>query len=73
MCAGDGRLGLLLAQVCALQAPARVTHFGRHPEKMQLVTGTAAQLIATEEAANQHAGSFDVVIEASGVFVLALV
>jgi hypothetical protein len=40
---------------------------------MQLVTGTAAQLIATEEAANQHAGSFDVVIEASGVFVLALV
>jgi hypothetical protein len=40
---------------------------------MQLVTGTAAQLIATEEAADKHAGSFDVVMEASGVFVLVLV
>lgn len=64
--AGDGRLGLLIAQVCALQAPGRVTHFGRHTEKMGFVTGTAAQVLSSDEAAEQHAGAFDVVIEASG-------
>lgn len=64
--AGDGRLGLLIAQVCALQAPGRVTHFGRHMDKMGLVTGTAAQVLSSEAAAEQHAGAFDLVIEASG-------
>lgn len=64
--AGDGRLGLLIAQVCALQAPGRVTHFGRHKTKMGLVTGTAAQVISSEAAADQHASKFDVVVEASG-------
>jgi threonine dehydrogenase-like Zn-dependent dehydrogenase len=63
---GDGRLGLLIAQVCALQAPGRVTHFGRHTDKMSLVTGTAAQVISSDAAADVHAGTFDVVVEASG-------
>lgn len=66
LAAGDGRLGLLIAQVCALQAPGRVTHFGRHMEKMGLVTGTAAQVLSSDEAAEQHAGAFGLVIEASG-------
>lgn len=69
MPAGDGRLGLLIAQVCALQAPSgRVTHFGRHPEKMSLVTGTAAQVVSSDAAVEEHAGQFDLVVEASGLW-----
>jgi threonine dehydrogenase-like Zn-dependent dehydrogenase len=36
---GDGKLGLLVAQVLALAAPGRVTLFGRHADKMALVRG----------------------------------
>jgi len=63
---GDGRLGLLIAQVCALHAPGRVTHFGRHPDKMSLVSGTVGQVVSFEEAAEKHTGAFDLVVEASG-------
>lgn len=60
-------MGLLIAQVCALHAPGRVTHFGRHPDKMSLVSGTVAQVVACDEAAEKYAGAFDLVVEASGV------
>ncbi|WIA29344.1 hypothetical protein OEZ86_011849 [Tetradesmus obliquus] len=63
---GDGRLGLLIAQVLALKAPGRVTHFGRHADKMALVTGTAAQVVVNEATAAEHAGAFHLVVEASG-------
>eukprot|EP00882_Tetradesmus_deserticola_P005131 GHRQ01005404.1.p1 GENE.GHRQ01005404.1~~GHRQ01005404.1.p1 ORF type:complete len:357 (+),score=130.25 GHRQ01005404.1:487-1557(+) len=63
---GDGRLGLLIAQVLALRAPGRVTHFGRHADKMALVSGTAAQVVVTEATAAEHAGAFHLVVEASG-------
>jgi threonine dehydrogenase-like Zn-dependent dehydrogenase len=65
LAAGDGRLGLLLAQVCALKAPGRVTHFGRHPDKLSLVVGTS-HILSCDAAAEQHAAQFDLVIEASG-------
>ncbi len=62
---GDGRLGLLIAQVLALRAPGRVTHFGRHAEKMALVSGTQ-QVVVTDATASEHAGQFGLVVEASG-------
>jgi threonine dehydrogenase-like Zn-dependent dehydrogenase len=64
--AGDGRLGLLIAQVLALKAPGRVTHFGRHADKMALVAGMAAQVVVHEATAAEHAGAFGLVVEASG-------
>lgn len=59
-------MGLLIAQVLALKAPGRVTHFGRHADKMALVTGTAAQVVVNEATAAEHAGAFHLVVEASG-------
>ncbi|KAI9003450.1 GroES-like protein [Hyaloraphidium curvatum] len=69
---GDGRLGLLIAQVLAIHAPGRVTHFGRHPKKMELVSGTAAKVVVAGDGepssapSQEHAGAFDLVVEASG-------
>ena len=46
---GDGKLGLLCAQVLALAAPGRVTIFGRHADKMALVrSGLAARVVVAE-------------------------
>jgi threonine dehydrogenase-like Zn-dependent dehydrogenase len=70
--AGDGRLGLLIAQLLALKAPGRVTHFGRHEDKMALVAGTAAQVVVTDATAAEHAGAFSLVVEASGVYCLVV-
>eukprot|EP00775_Hariotina_reticulata_P010351 gene10351-10509_t len=63
---GDGRLGLLIAQLLAITAPGRTTHFGKHPEKMQLVKGTARQVVVTEHTSNDFQGQFDLVVEATG-------
>jgi threonine dehydrogenase-like Zn-dependent dehydrogenase len=63
---GDGRLGLLIAAVAALHAPGRVTHFGRHEAKLGLVKGTAARIIVGADTAARYAGTFDLVVEASG-------
>lgn len=69
---GDGKLGLLVAQVLALAAPGSVTLFGRHAEKMALVRGDglAARVVVEEEdrAAPPPPldAQFDVVVEATG-------
>lgn len=76
---GDGKLGLLVAQVLSLAAPARsVTLFGRHPEKMALVRarGLAARVVvggANDEEEEGAAAApipldeqFHVVVEATG-------
>lgn len=63
---GDGRLGLLIAQVLALKAPGRVVHFGRHVDKMVLVKGTTQQVISTDKTAAEYSGQFDLVVEATG-------
>ncbi|KAF8073035.1 neoA [Scenedesmus sp. PABB004] len=65
---GDGRLGLLIAAVLADRAPGRVTHFGRHADKLALVPGTAARVVVGEGAGalEEHAGGFELVVEASG-------
>lgn len=60
---GDGKLGLLVAQVLCLKG-ARVTLYGRHKRKMQLVEplGVAWELLA--EAAKPPLA--EVVVEATG-------
>ncbi len=64
--AGDGKLGLLVAQVLACHAPGRVTLFGRHTAKMALVQGLAERLVVDEHTASKHAAAFDLVVEAAG-------
>ena len=50
---GDGKLGLLVAQMLVLQRHS-VTHFGKHEHKLQLVSGTQRELV-TDQTAECHA------------------
>lgn len=61
---GDGRLGLLVAQVLA-QAGAEVTLIGRHGWKLDLARAWGIR-VATEGDPELAAGSFPVTVEASG-------
>jgi threonine dehydrogenase-like Zn-dependent dehydrogenase len=72
---GDGKLGLLVAQVLSLAVPGRVTLFGRHPEKMALVRGgglAARVVVGKEDDDGDDAPplpleeQFHVVVEATG-------
>ncbi len=59
---GDGKLGLLCAQVLALTG-CHLTVVGRHPEKLEIV---ARQGIATALGDADVEGGADVVVEATG-------
>lgn len=64
---GDGKLGLLVAQVLVCKGDGcRVTLLGRHPDKMALVSGLEATRVVDESTAAQLAGQFDMTVEASG-------
>lgn len=58
---GDGKLGLLVAQLLALQTKIPPVHFGRHLEKLDLVEGTqkvvASTLDELEESQKQVCNS----------------
>jgi threonine dehydrogenase-like Zn-dependent dehydrogenase len=65
---GDGKLGLLVAQVLR-EAGAKVVLFGKHPSRIRALETTPVS------EAKAHARSFEVVVEASGSesgFALAL-
>jgi threonine dehydrogenase-like Zn-dependent dehydrogenase len=66
---GDGKLGLLIAEVLGRQGLARKpTVFGRHGRKLGLLVGLC-ETVATADAPNalaERESSFDVVVEASG-------
>ena len=49
---GDGKLGLLVAQVLVLEGHT-VTHFGKHKHKLSLVSGTHHEVV-TEDTAERH-------------------
>lgn len=70
---GDGKLGLLSAQVVALTgAPTLLV--GKHPEKLQIAARRGIETATPDEAA-KRLKQFDVVVEASGAapgFKLAL-
>jgi threonine dehydrogenase-like Zn-dependent dehydrogenase len=70
---GDGKLGLLCAQVLAL-AGAPVLVIGKHPNKLEIVARRGIET-TTADQARARPGEFDVVVEASGAgrgFALAL-
>jgi threonine dehydrogenase-like Zn-dependent dehydrogenase len=70
---GDGKLGLLCAQVVALTG-ASVVLVGKHPEKLQIVERRGVETSSPSEA-EKRKREFDVVVEASGAapgFKLAL-
>jgi alcohol dehydrogenase len=57
---GDGKLGLLIAQVLQLQG-ARVTIFGRHPAKMAIVSAVGVTI-----GNPSSAGQFGITVDATG-------
>jgi len=63
--AGDGRLGLLCAQVLAL-AGLEVVLAGRHPERAAGLSGIAHETGLLEEGAPRPEPHFDLVVEATG-------
>jgi threonine dehydrogenase-like Zn-dependent dehydrogenase len=70
---GDGKLGLLCAQVLALTG-ASVLLIGKHPEKLRIAARRGIEN-ATAKQATKKKRQFDVVVEASGAapgFALAL-
>ncbi|BDA47454.1 probable 2-deoxy-scyllo-inosamine dehydrogenase [Coccomyxa sp. Obi] len=62
---GDGKLGLLVAQVFITQGVKRLVHIGKHREKLSLVQGSTWEVV-DESTSSHHAQEFDVVVEASG-------
>ena len=70
---GDGKLGLLCAQVVALTG-ASVMMVGKHPEKLQIVARRGIETSSPSDA-EKRKREFDLVVEASGAapgFKLAL-
>lgn len=68
---GDGKLGLLIAEVLGRHVVAiggaKTCLFGRHPDKMALVTPLAqVQASLAINALPAHANAFDVVVDATG-------
>src|SRR5438128_8107160 len=61
---GDGKLGLLCAQVLAT-AGAAVTLIGKHQSKLQIAARRGIETITTEQA-KSRTRQFDLVVEASG-------
>jgi len=61
---GDGKLGLLCAQVVATTGAA-VTLAGKHPHKLQIAGRRGIETITSEQA-KLRPRQFDVVVEASG-------
>ena len=59
---GDGKLGLLMAQVAALPG-CEVTAFGKHPERLAFL---ATRGISTATPGAQAEGKWDVVVECTG-------
>jgi threonine dehydrogenase-like Zn-dependent dehydrogenase len=59
---GDGKLGLLAAQVMRLRT-TRVTLVGKHPEKMKLLAGLGIRCV---EAKNFTVDPYDVTVECTG-------
>lgn len=70
---GDGKLGLLCAQVVALSG-AQLTLIGKHTSKLRIAERRGIETATTKQAA-KRSRAFDVVVEASGSstgFALAL-
>lgn len=64
---GDGKLGLLAAQLLALRGDLEVSFFGRHRRKLQLVRGCSQTELVDAGTAERHAQASWVLAAAWGV------
>ncbi len=62
---GDGKLGLLVAQVLC-DAGARVLCVGRHPENLEILSSLGIETQLLESWQGNHRNSAEVVVEATG-------
>ena len=63
---GDGKLGLLIAQVLSTTG-CQLTHVGKHANKLEITAGRGIHTLTVGDDINGRlAGSFDIVVEASG-------
>ena len=62
---GDGKLGLLIAQVLA-DAGARVCCVGRHAANLAILTNLGIETTTLDAWSGNHANSSDLVVEATG-------
>ena len=62
---GDGKLGLLIAQVVSLTAED-TTLYGHHAERLSIVEKRGITTCMTDRPNNSHKQNFDVVVDATG-------
>lgn len=63
---GDGKLGLLVGQALIVHKEVdQLIHFGRHQEKLKMVSGTQ-QVLVDDDTVTKYNQAFDVVIDATG-------
>ena len=71
---GDGKLGLMIAEVLGRAYGNNVTIFGKHPQKLDMVKASGVDCRLVDEAKDakngsvtaEHAAKYDVVVEATG-------
>ena len=63
---GDGKLGLLCAQVLKTLTGAGVTLVGRHESKLEIARGRGVRVVKADEIPASFERAFDVAVEASG-------
>ncbi|HNK43622.1 MAG TPA: alcohol dehydrogenase catalytic domain-containing protein [Pseudomonadota bacterium] len=63
---GDGKLGLLCAQVLAHASAAKVTAIGKHPHKLALLSGHPLATRLLSQLGDDAAARFDVVVDCTG-------
>jgi alcohol dehydrogenase len=59
---GDGKLGILINHAVSTTG-AKITHVGKHPDKLELVKANGSQTILLEQMPQKQ---YDIVIEATG-------
>jgi 2-desacetyl-2-hydroxyethyl bacteriochlorophyllide A dehydrogenase len=62
---GDGKLAQLIARVI-IQSSGRLSAFGKHDEKLELMRNIGAQCFLVQDPESELKRAFDIVIEASG-------
>ncbi|MBN2263275.1 MAG: alcohol dehydrogenase catalytic domain-containing protein [Prolixibacteraceae bacterium] len=59
---GDGKLGLLINHAVSTTA-AKITHVGKHPDKLELAKANGSQVVLLDQMPQKQ---YDIVIEATG-------
>ncbi len=62
---GDGKLGLLINHAIST-SKAKVTHVGKHADKLQLIEGLGSTTVLLKESSASLQKQFDIVVEATG-------